>query len=509
LRSRDGNVMRPRYLTFTALLVALMLPLIPVSPAQAAQAGRDYGESVRALKQKKYDKAEEKIREALKDVSQAQESILISGSTRYPYLPYYVLGAALHGQGDCPGALEAWQESLRQGHVRNSAKEFSTLQAGMTDCGSKVAQSPPPASQTPEPVPVADEAFTEQAESVAQSLDELKQANSRYSNLAQNPDLKPEWNRDWKRALDVSEQEWRRLQAELDEAVAIVDASAIKAIASQARGAFEDINAGQLAAEQRIDTLEAQRVSAVEQQRAAAAEQERLAALERQRSAQVAEREKERKRQEELDEQRRIAATNARKEADKRKLAQEERERVTVAQRGLRQELDSAWSSLNESLGDERVLAARSQLASLSNAGEALMTSTNVDGLNKQALSISDGLRRYNQAVQEWEAQRRQIELRTPPPELRSIAEAYFAGDYETVSRLAEPRQFTDKRHMVQTYLFRSAALFNRYWLTGQENERLIAKARSDVAAIKRLDRDFVPYVAAFSPKYLEFFRDS
>jgi len=85
------------------LLYSLAITLVAMSLAattQAATAGRDYGESVKALQQEKWEKAEEAIRSALEKEGSAQESMLISGGVRYRYLPYYVLGSALYGQGD-------------------------------------------------------------------------------------------------------------------------------------------------------------------------------------------------------------------------------------------------------------------------------------------------------------------------------------------------------------------------------------------------------------------------
>lgn len=105
-------------------LLSLTAVLVLFTGQAEAAAGRDYGLAIRALMDEKYERAEEKIREALEDESQAKESILISGATRYRYLPYYVLGAALRGQGRCPEALEAWRESIRQGQVQQ-ANEFA------------------------------------------------------------------------------------------------------------------------------------------------------------------------------------------------------------------------------------------------------------------------------------------------------------------------------------------------------------------------------------------------
>jgi len=239
------------------------------------------------------------------------------------------------------------------------------------------------------------------------------------------------------------------------------------------------------------------------------AAEKRIKALGDQRMAQATARETDRKRQEAVEEQRRLAVVREREEAEKRKRELEQRERVAAAQRGLRLELDRVAPYLRESTGNERVLEARNRLAGIASKGETLLSSTSLQSLNNQSQTVRDGQRRYNQAVQEWEAERRDIALRTPPPELREIAEAYFTGRYEAVLRLANPGQFSDPRHIVQSYLFRSAAQFNQYWLTGGKKKELLENARNDVIQIKRLNGDFIPYVAAFSPKFLEFFQDT
>lgn len=477
-------------LVHIAWFVVLLAFLLQISPDVAAKAGRDYGESIRALQKKDWKKAEEKIRKALSDVDRAQESILISGSTRYPYLPYYVLGTALHGQGNCQLAVEAWRESLSQGVVQKSSKEYQSLQSGMTACAGQVAESSPasvppvePPSPSQQDLQAAE--IARRAQEATRSLGDLERTIASYSKLSKDPYLSSEWRRDWKPALDAAKQELRQLGSDIERARDGGDIARLKSIAAQIQQVFSKISTKRIVAQERIVVLEQQRV------------------------AQTAERSKERKRQEALDEQRRLAALQEREEADRRKRELEASEQVATAQRQLRQELNRIAPSLRETNGDGRVIGARRQLAALSTASEALMTSNSVANINKQTQSARDGLRRYNQTIQEWEGEQRDIALRTPPPKLREIADAYFAGDYEKAIRMAQPKQFADIRQKVQAYLFRSAARYNMYWLTGATDEKLKQEAKKDIAEIKRLDSDFVPYVAAFSPKFLDFFGDA
>lgn len=474
------------------LLLSLAICLLAAaSAAQAAQAGRSYGESVRALQQKDWQKAEKKIREALRDEPQALDSILISGSTRYPYLPYYVLGAALYGRGDCAGALDAWRESLRQGVIRNSANELKALEAGMTDCGARVAQAPespqaaePPAAEAQEQ-PAPDPRFEGLTRVVADELESLDAANSRFARLASDPDLSAEWTANWKPRLDESERERLRLTSSYEAAIAGGDIDALDTVAGDVDAAAARIEAHRLAAQDRIGKLRDERV------------------------AQAAARDAERKRQEALEEQRRLAAIREREEAEKRRLEIEARERLATAQRSLQDALGAVPASASRAAQDAQVEGVRRALQDQVTSARSLVASTDVGKIDQQVQALRDSARRYNQAVQEWEATQREIALRTPPPALSDIARAYFSGDYDEVARVSRPGDFRERREVIQSYLFRSAANFNLYWLGGGERQELLQSAREDVRQIKRLNPDFAPYVAAFSPRYLRFFEDS
>lgn len=495
------------------LTASLFMLLLLAAPATAtATAGRDYGESIKALQQERWDRAEDAIRSAIEKEPNAQESMLISGGVRYRYLPYYVLGSALAGQGDCAGAIEAWRESLSQGQIQNAESEFEAMQSSMVGCGTSLADinsgstspvQPTPAEPVrptpadtepvlePEPKParVVSEEFTRLAEAGARLLEDLRQANSRFGQLSDNTDLAPEWSSTWKANLDDSSREYGQLEAALREATqdpfSETAISELESINSRTRAALEEINTRRVAAERRIGTLRDQRL------------------------AENAAREEERKRQEALEQERRQAALREQREAEERRLALERQQQLESARRELQQELDRVSPVLRDLRGNADVSDRRLILADLHYTGQNLVAGTSTDEITSQTRQLRDGLRAYSVALQEWEAEQREVALRTPPDNLKQIAEAYFSGDYEAVSEMAQPQNFTDERQRLQAYLFRSAARFNQYWLNGAENQQLLESSRTDIAAIKRLDSDFVPYVAAFSPRYMDFFRDS
>src|SRR5204863_6103870 len=59
------------------------------------------------------------------------------------YLPYYYLGDALFNLGDCTGALNAWEESDRQGVARKVGASARTIENGYKECEAKGFLPPP------------------------------------------------------------------------------------------------------------------------------------------------------------------------------------------------------------------------------------------------------------------------------------------------------------------------------------------------------------------------------
>ena len=365
-------------------------PLLIAGSAQA-NVGRDYGESVQALNSRNWALAEEKILDALATSDRALESIEIAGGIRYRYMPYYVLGAARFGRGDCAGAMAAWQRSLAEGQVQQSQREYTALRNGLAECEAAGAQ---PALAVVPP------------------------------------------------------------QQETVDAAGAADGAPPKP---------------------QDDTQETQR-------REALAEQRRLAE----------ERNRELARQREL--------------AEQRRQEQLREQRAGAARDELRGVLDDVAAMLNDTDGDEPVRAARAGLAAASNAAAPLLQSDSPDAINRELQALRDAGRVYDRALQEWTAEQREIAYRTPPAALKQLAERYFAGEYATVVAAADPGAFDDQRQRIQAFLFRSAAAFKQYWLGGGEEARLLEQAARDIEEIKRINARFRPYVAAFPPKYIEFF---
>ena len=453
---------------------------------------RDYVQGRKALSKNDWENAAAKFRSAIEGKGVANETERLTSTGFAPYLPYFQLGQALHGMGDCTGAVEAWEASLQQGVVQKLSNEYAQLQAGMQSCG-------------PQTIDVS--RIASQASSSINSLDEAKEA---YAVLSQDPGLSAEWTANWKPALDQVEQEISSLQSRLQTAEAAQDAEAIETITAEADLFRETLLAEHSRASDRASALEAERI-----QLATAAEREKQLALDAQskqeQDAEEARLAEQRRQQNAADEAKRLAAIREREEAQRQAREQREllqrRESIASAQRELRTELNNTTELLRQTNGDASVKNVRTQLGQLVQAGQAMVASEAVPDLEKQAQAVRDGIRKYQQVSQEWESGQREIARRTPPPELKQMAEAYFAGNYEAATSLADPKKFTEDRLIIQAYLFRSAAMFNLYWLSGGNDETILQKAKSDITEIKRLNRDFTPYVGAFSPKYLEFYQ--
>jgi hypothetical protein len=475
-----------------ATLIATLLCLGCLNVAQA-DFRRDYVLGKKDLSKENWEKAANRFRSAIEGKAEENQNERLSSTGFAPYLPYYSLGLALQGMGDCAGAAQAWQNSLQQGVVQNMADEHAKIQAGLQVC-------------QPQDIDVSP--YVAQANS---ALNALNEASDSYAALATGGDsgFVREWPAQWLPALDGARRSLADLRNRLSAAENRQDVQAIEAITTAAVVAKDALQGRYAEATTRISVLQEQAVQ-LAADRAAEDNRKQLAAAQ---NVEEQRKQEERRKAQAAEEAKRLAAIAEREEAQKQAKAQSDalqrREKIASAQRALRTELGTTGDLLAVNRGDVNVSNFRRQLASLTQTAQGQLTSESVTDLENQTQAIRDGVRKYRQAVQEWEAGQLEIARRTPPPELKRVADAYFAGDYEIASRLADPAKFTDPRQKIQAHLFRSASLFNLCWLAGGDDLAMLARAGQDVAAIKRLNGNFSPYVAAFSPKFLEFYQES
>lgn len=475
-----------------SLILALCLCWVGMAQADFR---RDYVLGKKDLSREDWEKAAGRFRSAIEGKAESNQNERLSSTGFAPYLPYYNLGVALQGMGDCAGAAEAWQNSLSQGVVQNMADEHARLQAGLQVC---------------KPQPSIDiSPYMAQASGALNALDE---ATLNYASLAEGTDsgFAGEWAEKWLPAMNTAKDELTDLRQRLSVAQNASDVPAIEAIATEAATARASLEGTHSQAAARLAVFEEQSVQ-LAADRAAEAKRVQLALAKENEEKGI--RDEERRQQQAVEESKRLAAIQEREAAQKQAREQSEalqrREQIATAQRSLRTELTSSEPLLSGTTGNANVISERAQLSTLAQTAQGMLDSGSVSDLENQAQAIRDGVRRYRQAIQEWEAGQLQIARRTPPPELKAVADAYFSGDYQTASRLADPAKYSDSRQKIQAHLFRSASLFNLYWLEGGNNAVQLERAGQDIAAIKRLNGDFSPYVAAFSPKFLEFYQGS
>lgn len=95
------------------------------------------------------------------------------------------------------------------------------------------------------------------------------------------------------------------------------------------------------------------------------------------------------------------------------------------------------------------------------------------------------------------------------PEELRAGAQAFFAAQYpQTVALLAGADALPGKAG-AQSLMLRAAARHALYLIGGEKDQSLLASAQTDVRASKRLDPQAGPDPQAFSPRFVELFKQS
>lgn len=197
-----------------------------------------------------------------------------------------------------------------------------------------------------------------------------------------------------------------------------------------------------------------------------------------------------------------LAAVNEREKS-------QQAERLAAAKRQLVQTVASIRALAPDSTNDTQIKQLRSQLSDYVRQADNTSNSSILADVQTLNRNMSDTLRGYRSRLQEHQAQQQAIARKTPPEGLKRIAEAYFSGQYTEVSQLAKPESFQEPRFKIQALLFRAAARFNDYQLTVDASETQLDSCRSDIIQIKQIDPQFTPYLAAFSPRFIELFEQT
>jgi hypothetical protein len=435
--------MKRIYGTITIQSMTLVLGLVFVVLAHADYK-RDYGSGVRDYTKGDYSDAIESLQEAIDEEPTAQEKVRIYGMRYEPYIPHFYLGQAMFKNGDCAGALKAWNESITQGVIQDQ-EQFSEMQANMATCDSMKVD------------------VTRIAQDAQDAIDNLLDNINLFARLESEQLLSSEWGSRWQPELERARTTAQSLGARLKTAVDETDEAGIKAVQSEAQAASSAINDTQSLAEARVNSIQQNR-------------------------------------------------------------AQETQRQLSDARKALAQAIRTG-KSIDTKQGSAEMGTLQEQLQTILAQGESTMDSgsTNPRQFRELAQNISNVGRRYNLAEQDWQAEQRQAQLaaeneaaaraaaqrRIPPNALKQAAEAYFAGNYESAVGLANPDSLDEDRAKVQALLFRAAANHKIYILSGEQDTQAKQRSENDIRAIKRLNSNFSPYIAAFSPRFLELFRQT
>lgn len=276
----------------------------------------------------------------------------------------------------------------------------------------------------------------------------LESANRKFSGLQNENLLKPEWAAKWQPELTRSEQLVQSLKQRLATATNDSDADTIESISNEARSAVSALTGTENLAQAQIKALQSQGLEA-----------------------------------------QRLARENARRELQNTtRMAN-----AAQAYEGGTTQMSSLWADLKRQV----------------TVGESLGETASVVNIKEQTQIIGNVLRRYNLSVQDWQAQQKSIADRTPPPDLKRIAEVYFSGDYKSAANLADPGGFSKDRAKIQALLFRAAANYHLYVRSGEQEKAILRQVQNDIRAIKQMNKSFSPYIAAFSPRFLSLFKQT
>lgn len=122
---------------FSMLLIAALLSA--ASTVFAGSFQRDYAEALDALAAESYEEAELLLRAVIHRAPASKSKVRVRGMRFEPYVPFLFLGAARLGQGDCAGAIEAWEKEIAQG-VAQADPVFERLREGMRTCEATVPE---------------------------------------------------------------------------------------------------------------------------------------------------------------------------------------------------------------------------------------------------------------------------------------------------------------------------------------------------------------------------------
>ena len=451
----------------------------------AVPASADYRASfekgIKAIDNKDWTGAIEALRGAVAEKSAEGERVLIYGMRYKPYLPHYYLGLAYFNTGNCEAAVKAWAESERQGPVREAA-EYRTLQRLREQCrGQGIREVEPPQLPTPARGPdlrqaaVEAEAEIKKSESAAAAVVRMRSEPENARLWQSDPALRQSES---KANLDLSSA-----RNVLAEARAGNDAARIAVARDSAIRARREFESLQKLVTDRHDRLAREALEKQTKERDAA---ERRAALEKQ----VEKESKESQAKEKTSVERSRAILR-----EVRQTAQEAGGVLADARRRrpLPEQARKLRADLEKELKEAQKATPNTPPSDLTRLRERI---------EKSAANLRIALSRPREVTTPPAD-------RTIPPALLAAAAAYFEGDYDRAARTLESANFQQPRAAAQARLLRGAARYGIFVTGGEKDKQLRERAIEDIRECLRLDPNIVVSSAAFSPRFVEFFKRS
>jgi hypothetical protein len=486
----------------------------------AAQGDRNWGEMADAMRQAiALDRTEStrKVRRRL------------FGSTT-EYLPYYFLGEALKNQGDCSGAVTAWESSEDQKVVLSLPQFAGQLRTGLRECAAKGVLL---RDDYLRQVNAIDQVYNEGL-GIAKRLDSVREKSpdlwrsdveaefERARNdlgVAQKGLLKARTTRllaDFNESRNASARVvgvLRPLETRLGAAVntrTLIEQQAIET---------QQILSGVETTERAIDAvrvpLPADLASSRESARALVkGSRERLAVAEKTQNATAAG-EALRQAQEASDALGKVLEQLnrvARGEFEQRfqqivAAATEQLSFVATSFATLERLVAEKPGAMTPAMTSERESLQKAQ-SSLQRRFENSRRNENVTGVEEATRLAVEARTRIDALIQMFGSAT--LRDRGVHQALEEGARLYFAGEYQQVLSALDPLGSAIDVHLqVHVHLFRAASLYALYARSGETNQALLTSALTAIQRCKEIEPAFQPSARAFSPRFLSFFQSA
>jgi hypothetical protein len=445
------------------------------------------------------------------------------------YFPHYFLGEALKNQGDCAGAVTAWEISEDQKAVLGHAEFSANLRAGYKECAAKGVLL---RNDYRQQVAAVDQAYNE-ARGMAERLNSVRTSN---------PEL-------WRSDVDA---EFERARGELGSAQGrlvkaretrlLADFNESRSASTRATGLLRPIEA-RLGAAISTRTLIGQQAQEVQQVLASAETSDRAIdaakvvlppALVSSRDGARAQMTRSRERLAQAEK-----TQNAATAGEAMKLAQEA---ADVLAKALDQVSKLARTEFEQRF--QQVVAAASEQFSFFASSFATLerlVAEKPDKMRPEMAAEREALQKEQSALQRRFDNARRAENMTVVQDVTRLAadtrmrvdalikafgpatlrdrgvnaaledgaRLYFAGEYErALDSLGPVGGLSDIPLQVHVHLFRAASLYALFVRSGESNQALLKDALASIERCKQIDPVFQPSARAFSPRFIRMYQN-